>query len=55
MFVPFKSYEDIPPLTKEYVVYVADTKSIEEVSLDDINGLVLMLSEDEVQEEGWVQ
>lgn len=55
MFAPFKSYDDIPPLTKEYVVYVADTKSIEEIPLDDINGLVLMLSEAEVQEEGWVQ
>ena len=55
MFAPFKSYEDIPPLTKEYVVYVADTKSIEEISLDDINGLVLMLSEVEVQQEEWAQ
>lgn len=55
MFAPFKSYEDIPPLTKEYVVYVADTKSIEEVSLDDINGLVLMLSEVDLHEEEFVQ
>jgi hypothetical protein len=56
---PFKSYEDIPPLTKEYVIYVADAKTVEEIPLDDINGFMLMLCEAEAKkreewEDGWV-
>lgn len=56
---PFKSYEEIPALTKEYVVYVADEKDIEKIPLDDINGFMLMMYEVESKkreewEDGWV-
>lgn len=56
---PFKTYEDIPPLTKEYVIYVANTKTVEEIPLDEINGFMLMLYEAEMRkreewEDGWV-
>lgn len=49
MLAPFKTYEDIPPLTKEYVICVADAKMVEEIPLDDINGFMLMMFEAEVE------
>lgn len=56
---PFKSYEDIPSLTREYVIYVAGEESIEKIPLDDINGFMIMLyqaeaSKREEWEDGWV-
>lgn len=49
-FLPFKTYDDIPPLDRDYVLYVAEVKKIEEIPLDDINGLFIMLSEAEAKE-----
>jgi len=56
---PFKTYEDIPLLTKEYIVYVAGEAEIENIPLDDINGFMLMLYDAEKRkreewEDGWV-
>lgn len=56
---PFKTYEDIPPLTREYIVYVAGEKELEKIPLDDINGFMLMLYDAEKikrdeWEDGWV-
>lgn len=56
---PFKTYDDIPALTKEYVVYVAGEKNVEDIPLDDINGFMVMLYEAEAKkreewEDGWV-
>lgn len=56
---PFKTYEDIPPLTREYIVYVSGEKNLDSVPLDDINGFMLMLYDYEKQrrdewEDGWV-
>jgi hypothetical protein len=56
---PFKTYEDIPLLTKEYIVYVAEEAEIENIPLDDINGFMLMLYDAEKRkreewEDGWV-
>lgn len=67
MFVPFKemktapfaTYDDIPALTREYIVYVSDEKNIENVPLKDINGFMLMIYEAEAMkraewDDGWV-
>ena len=56
---PFKTYDDIPALTKEYVVYVAGEKNVEDIPLDDINGFMVMIYEAEAKkreewEDGWV-
>jgi len=56
---PFKTYEDIPQLTKEYIVYVAGEEFLEKIPLDEINGFMLMLYEAEKRkrdewEDGWV-
>lgn len=56
---PFKTYDDIPVLTREYILYVADVDDVETVPLDDINGFMLMLYEAEARkreewEDGWV-
>jgi len=56
---PFKTYADIPQLTREYIVYVAGEKELEKIPLDDINGFMLMLYEAEAKkreewEDGWV-
>jgi hypothetical protein len=40
---PFKCYEDIPQLTKEYIVYVSGEKELEKVPLTEINGFMEML------------
>lgn len=42
---PFKSYEEIPLLTREYIVYVSGEKNLDSVPLEDINGFMLMLYE----------
>lgn len=56
---PFATYDDIPLLTKEYIVYVSGDNDIENIPLDDINGFMLMLYEAEKRkrdewEDGWV-
>lgn len=56
---PFKTYDEIPTLTKEYIVYVAGIDKLEELPLEDINGFMLMIYDAEKQkrdewEDGWV-
>ena len=56
---PFRTYADIPALTREYIVYVAGVKEPEELPLEDINGFMLMIYDAEKQkrdewEDGWV-
>jgi len=56
---PFKTYEEIPALTKEYIVYVSGESELEKVPLEDINGFLELLYEVELQkraewEDGWV-
>ena len=33
----YLTYEDIPPLVKEYILTVADAFTVEEIPLEDIN------------------
>lgn len=42
---PFYSYEEIPALTKDYILGVAEAKSVEEIPLEDINSFLLGLEE----------
>ena len=56
---PFKTYEEIPALTKEYIVYVSGETDLENVPLEDINSFMDMLYEIENRkrvewEDGWV-
>jgi len=56
---PFKTYEDIPVLTREYIVYVAGERDLMNVPLADINSFMAMLYEVETHkraeyEDGWV-
>lgn len=56
---PFKCYEDIPQLTKDYIVYVCGERDLEKVSLEDINSFMEMLYTAELvrreeYEDGWV-
>jgi hypothetical protein len=56
---PFKCYEEIPKLTKEYIVYVCGEQDLENVPLADINSFMAMLYEVELKrreeyEDGWV-
>jgi hypothetical protein len=56
---PFRTYDDIPTLTKEYIVYVAGEDKLENIPLDDINSFMLGLYEYEKRkrdewEDGWV-
>jgi hypothetical protein len=55
---PFKTYEEIPVLTQEYIVYVAGA-DLMKVPLADINSFMAMLYEVETRkraeyEDGWV-
>lgn len=56
---PFKCYEDIPKLTKEYIIYVCGEQDLENVPLEDINSFMDMLyaaenKRREEYEDGWV-
>jgi len=56
---PFKTYEEIPVLTREYIVYVSGERELETVPLEDINSFMAMLYEIETRkraeyEDGWV-
>ena len=56
---PFKTFEEIPLMTKEYIVYVSGEKTIEQIGLEEINGFMAMLYEAEQEkraeyEDGWV-
>lgn len=56
---PFKTFEEIPLMTKEYIVYVSGEKTIEQIGLEEINGFMAMLYEAEIEkraeyEDGWV-
>jgi len=55
---PFKTYEEIPVLTQEYIVYVAGA-DLMKIPLADINSFMAMLYEVETRkraeyEDGWV-
>ena len=55
---PFKTYEEIPVLTREYIAYVAGA-DLMKVPLADINSFMAMLYEVETRkraeyEDGWV-
>jgi len=55
---PFKTYEEIPVLTREYIVYVAGERDLMNVPLADINSFMAMLYEVETRkraeyEDGW--
>ena len=57
--IPFKTYEEIPVLIREYVLTVADEKSIMDIPLEDINAFLSELhehykTEREEYSEGWV-
>lgn len=56
---PFRTYEEIPFLIREYVLTVADEKSIMDIPLEDINTFIDGLhkyyeTEQEEYTEGWV-
>ena len=56
---PFKTYEEIPQLTKEYIVYVCGEQDLKNVPLEDINSFLDMLYTAELirreeYEDGWV-
>lgn len=56
---PFKTYEDIPVLIRDYVSTVADEKSIMDIPLEDINTFIDGLhqyyeTKPELEEDGWV-
>ena len=50
--LPFSSYKDIDPITKEYVLGVAGSefKTIEDIPLMEINGYLIGLLEFQKQE-----
>ena len=56
---PFRTYEDIPMLIRDYVLTVADEKSIMDIPLEDINSFIDGLhqyyeTKPELEEDGWV-
>ena len=56
---PFRTYEEIPLLIREYVLTVADEKSIMDIPLEDINSFIDGLhkyyeTKPETEEDGWV-
>ena len=56
---PFRTYEEIPLLIREYVLTVADEKSIMDIPLEDINSFIDGLHKyyenvPETEEDGWV-
>jgi hypothetical protein len=56
---PFKTYDEIPTLTREYIVYVVGEQILEDIPLDDINSFMLMIYDAEKQKrnewtDGWV-
>jgi hypothetical protein len=56
---PYKTYEDIPPLTREYIMYVSGQVEWKNIPLEEINSFMLMIYEAEKQkrdewEDGWV-
>jgi hypothetical protein len=56
---PFRTYADIPELTKEYILYVVGEKDLETIPLEDINSFIIMIHDAEKLkrdewEDGWV-
>ena len=56
---PFRTYDEIPVLIREYVLTVADEKSIMDIPLEDINTFIDGLhqyyeTKSELEEDGWV-
>ncbi len=56
---PFRTYEDIPVLIRDYVLSVADEKTIMDIPLEDINSFIDGLhqyyeTKPELEEDGWV-
>ena len=59
MLTPFKTYAEIPLLIQEYVLTVAEEKSIMNIPLEDINTFIDGLhqyyeTKPELEEDGWV-
>jgi hypothetical protein len=58
MSIFYKTYDEIPVMVKEYIVTVAQAKTIQEVPLSDINSFLTGLQEyDKMTAEndgGWV-
>lgn len=58
----FFDYEEIPQLTKEYIMTVADAEYIEEIPLEEINSFLaglyefkgMTIEQADVYEDGWV-
>ena len=55
----YANFEEIPQLTKEYIVYVCGEQDLENVPLEDINSFMDMLYTAEMKrreeyEDGWV-
>ena len=54
----YKTYEEIPVIIREYIITVANAKTIQEIPLEDINGFLTGLQEyDKMVAEndgGWV-
>lgn len=56
---PFRTYEEIPVLIRDYVLTVADKKYIMDIPLEDINTFIDGLHQyyetvPETEEDGWV-
>lgn len=62
VFVPFFDYEEIPQLTKEYILTVADVNQIEQIPLEEINDFLaglyqfkgMTIEQADMYEDGWV-
>lgn len=59
MKLPFKAYEEIPELIIEYMLTVAEKKSIMEIPLEEINSFLVGLhqyykTKPELEEDGWI-
>lgn len=62
VFQPFFDYQEIPQLTKEYILAVADANQIEQIPLEEINDFLaglyqfkgMTVEQAEQYEDGWV-
>lgn len=62
VFTPFFAYEEIPQLTKEYILTVADANQIEQIPLEEINDFLaglyqfkgMTIEQADMYEDGWV-
>lgn len=62
VFERFFDYEEIPQLTKEYILTVADVNQIEQIPLEEINDFLaglyqfkgMTVEQADMYEDGWV-